>query len=80
LYVAVGWVREAHKEGIPGWVDLMPLPKWGPFGLEVAFLLPHLVLLPFTLWMAECVAKLFDEPAVRFGRWLYRRTLTPVVR
>ncbi|KAH8777279.1 acyltransferase family-domain-containing protein [Hyaloscypha finlandica] len=80
LYVAVGWVREAHKEGIPGWVDLMPLPKWGPFGLEVAFLLPHLVLLPFTLWMAECVAKLFDDPAVRFGRWLYRRTLAPVVR
>ena len=75
MYVAAGWVREVHAIGLPGWVNVMPLPKWGPFGLELAFLVPNLVNLPVTLWVAECVTKAFDEPAVRFSQWLYRRTL-----
>ncbi|PMD42204.1 hypothetical protein L207DRAFT_527140 [Hyaloscypha variabilis F] len=80
LYVAAGWVREVHVTELPGWCNILPLPKWGPYGLEVAFLLPHLILLPLTLWAAECATRLFDEPAVRFCQWLYRRTLAPVVR
>lgn len=75
LYVLVGWVRESHKVNWRGWCNAMPLPKWGPFGLEISFLLPNLVLLPFTLWVAEVVARAFDEPAVKFSQWLYRRTM-----
>lgn len=77
LYAAVGWSREAHATTIPGWINLLPLPKFGPLGLEPSFLLPHLVLLPVTLWLAEIGTRLIDEPSVTFSHWLYRWTLCP---
>ncbi|KUI60941.1 hypothetical protein VP1G_08156 [Cytospora mali] len=78
LYTAVGWTgsnRMAQLENLPGWVNRFPLPKAGPMGLEVAFLVPHLILLPVTLWCAEMVTRYLDEPAVKFAQSLYRRTL-----
>lgn len=78
IYTAVGWVGAngtAQAENIPQWVDRFPLPKYGPMGLEVAFLLPHLVLLPLTFWCAEMVTRFIDEPAVRFAQGLYLHTL-----
>ncbi|ROV96585.1 hypothetical protein VMCG_07812 [Cytospora schulzeri] len=78
IYTAVGWagsVGSGQMEGIPQWVDRLPLPMSGPLGLEVAFLVPHLILLPVTFWCAEMVTKYIDEPAVRFAQSLYRRTL-----
>ena len=77
LYVAVGWYRDAHRTAVPGWIDLFPLPKAGPFGLELSFLLPHLIILPVTLWMAELVTRAVDKPTVRFVGWAYRKTLAP---
>lgn len=77
LYVAVGWSREVHIMGLPNWVNAFPMSKQGIFGLEPAFLLPQLILLPVTLWLAEIVTKLFDEPSVRFPQWLYGKTLAP---
>jgi hypothetical protein len=59
-------------KNIPQWVDVFPLPKTGPLGLEIAFLAPHLVLLPVTFALAEVVTRAFDEPSVRFPRWLYK--------
>lgn len=82
IYTAVGWVGSngsEQAENIPQWVDRFPLPKYGPMGLEVAFLLPHLVLLPVTFWCAEVVTRFIDEPAVRFAQWFYRRTLAAPV-
>lgn len=75
VYAAVGWSREPHAVNIPEWINLLPITKAGPLGLEIGFLLPQLILLPITLWAAEIVTVLFDEPSVRFAQWLYGRTL-----
>jgi hypothetical protein len=53
------------------------MSKAGPLGLEPSFLAPHLILLPFTLWVAEVVTKLIDEPSVRFVAWLYDKMKAP---
>jgi peptidoglycan/LPS O-acetylase OafA/YrhL len=75
IYAAVGMSRPQHKEGIPGWVDKFPISKSAPMGLELAFWLPQLVILPITLYLAEVVTKLVDEPSVKFTNWAYRKTL-----
>ncbi|KAL2022520.1 hypothetical protein VTK56DRAFT_5127 [Thermocarpiscus australiensis] len=75
LYAAVGWPREARIQNLPGWYNIFRLPKSGPMGLEMAFLVPHLVLLPVTLYLAEVVTRAFDEPSVRFPQWLYKGTM-----
>ncbi|PTB68234.1 hypothetical protein BBK36DRAFT_1157905 [Trichoderma citrinoviride] len=75
LYAAVGWRTEEHLQRMPNWVDKLPLPKSGPLGLEVSFLVPHLVLLPLTLALAEAVTRWVDTPSVKFCSWLYRKTL-----
>lgn len=81
LYAAVGWSRAANvAANIPGWVDIVPLSKAGPLGLELAFLVPQLILLPLTFWVAEIVTKLFDEPSVKFAQWLYGKTLAPAAK
>lgn len=77
VYAAVGYERDSMNQGLENWRNLFPLSKAGPLGLEVAFLVPQLVLLPFTLWLAECATKMFDEPSVRFAQWAYRRALEP---
>ncbi|KAG9789518.1 hypothetical protein ABEF93_002289 [Exophiala dermatitidis] len=75
IYAAAGWHREPHVLNIPGWINLLPLPQAGPFGLELAFWLPQLILLPVTLWLAEVATNLIDGPSVTFSQWLYRKTL-----
>ncbi|KAK4153588.1 acyltransferase family-domain-containing protein [Chaetomidium leptoderma] len=72
LYAAVGWPKASRLNNIPGWVDVFPLPTSGPLGLEIAFLAPHLILLPVTFYVAEVVTRAFDEPSVRFPQWLYK--------
>jgi peptidoglycan/LPS O-acetylase OafA/YrhL len=75
IYAAVGFVRTVHEENIPGWINKFPLPKVGPLGMEPAFFLPHIILLPLTLWLAEICTRLFDEPSVTFAKWLYKKVL-----
>lgn len=75
LYAAVGWSREWHQSHTPGWVNCFPLPKGGPLGLEPSFLVLHLLVLPLTLWLAEIVTRVFDDPSNNVSRWLYNRTL-----
>jgi len=77
LYVAAGWVRASHRTGLPGWINIFPMSKAGPLGLELSFLVPHLILLPVTLWLAEILTKLLDKPTVKFTQWAYMRTLAP---
>jgi peptidoglycan/LPS O-acetylase OafA/YrhL len=78
LYVATGWYREAHEIYTPHWINRFPLSKAGPLGLELSFLAPHIILLPFSFWIAEIVTKLVDEPTVQFGQWVYAKMLPPV--
>ncbi|KAM7196627.1 Acyltransferase family domain containing protein [Rhypophila sp. PSN 637] len=75
LYAAVGWATGEQVKNIPHWVNILPLSKAGPFCLEIAFLLPNLVLLPVTLYLADVVTRCFDEPSVRFPQWLLGKTL-----
>lgn len=75
IYLAVGWTRTDNLEGLKDWMNLYPISKAGPLGLEPSFLLPHLVILPFTFWLAEIATKLFDEPSVKFSQWAFRTTL-----
>ncbi|KAF6807328.1 acyltransferase [Colletotrichum musicola] len=76
IYTAVGWWKDSEKEHLAHLVDRFLLSKVGPLGLEPAFLIPHLVLLPLTLWLAEVVTLFVDEPSVRFAQWLYGKTLS----
>jgi peptidoglycan/LPS O-acetylase OafA/YrhL len=77
IYHAVGWVRSFEKElkMYAWWINAFPLPKTGPMGLEIAFLVPHIILLPVTLWLADIVTMTVDTPSVRFSSWLYKQTL-----
>ena len=77
MYVAVGWVNENHPVALPSWINLFPLSKAGPMGLEFSLLAPNLILLPFTLWVADIVTRAVDKPSVRFAQWTYGRTLAP---
>lgn len=80
LYALVGLARSAHKDGIPQWVNKFPLPTNGPLGLELAFWLLQPVLLSLTLYFAEIVTKLVDEPSVRFTNGLYKKTTSQQTR
>ncbi|EXJ81880.1 hypothetical protein A1O1_07945 [Capronia coronata CBS 617.96] len=73
VYAATGRIRDAHAELVPAWINLCPFPSWGPFGLEVNFIMAHVVLLPVTLWLAEIVTKVIDGPTVNFAQWMYKR-------
>ena len=77
IYATVGWAREAHHEHLPGWIDKLPLSKAGPLGFDFAFWAAQLILLPVTLWLAQVVTKVFDEPSVKLAQWFYRKTLSP---
>lgn len=75
LYCAVGWYQPIHEKFLSTWINKVPLSHNGPLGLEPAFLLPHLILLPLTLWLSEIATKVIDEPSNRFAQWLYRQAL-----
>lgn len=77
IYLAVGWYREVHTTALPQYINLFPLSQKGPLGLELSFIVPHLIILPVTLWTAEVVTKLVDEQSVRFARWAYTSSLEP---
>lgn len=71
LYAAVGRANDVSMRNIPAWVDAFPLPDWGPLGLEVNTIAVHLIILPFTFWMASIAHKLFDEPGAQLANWLF---------
>ncbi|THV67074.1 hypothetical protein D6D28_07782 [Aureobasidium pullulans] len=75
LYAASGRIRREHIGIIPGWINLSPIPDAGIFGLELNFLIPQLICLAFTLWLAEIVTRCLDEPSVRFSQWLCKKIM-----
>lgn len=72
LYAATGQSKEWQFAEIPGWINRVQMPSWGPLGLELNFLVPQLILLPVTLWVAEVCTTLLDKPSIEFSRWLYK--------
>lgn len=75
LYVAAGWHTSEHLQNISQWADKLPLPRIGPTGLELSYVLPQLVLIPVTYGMAELVTRGIDTPSVKFASWFYRKAL-----
>lgn len=73
LYSAVGYSAPyaRNREMLAWWIDRFPLHTGGPMGLEPAFLVPHIILLPVTLGLADFVTKTVDEPSVRFSQWFW---------
>jgi hypothetical protein len=80
VHTAVGWHQEEQLKNLGQWADKFVLPKSGPLGLEVAFILPQIILLPVMVWLAGVVTRLVDEPSVRFCQWLYSRMLPKPVK
>lgn len=72
LLAATGRVAEHHAELMPQWINWLPLPAWGPVGMELNHIAPHLILFPFTLWLADLTTRLVDDPTIEFCRWLDR--------
>ncbi|KAF3760582.1 hypothetical protein M406DRAFT_268187 [Cryphonectria parasitica EP155] len=74
VYHAVGFVapHEETRALMAGWANKVPLPIAGPLGLEPAFLLPNILLLPITLWLSDFVTRTVDEPSVRFAQWFWK--------
>lgn len=52
-------------------MNCFPISDKGPVGLEVNTVVPHLILLPLTLWMAVVVTKLVDIPSVTLSKKLF---------
>ncbi|CAM1507722.1 Fc.00g045700.m01.CDS01 [Cosmosporella sp. VM-42] len=75
FYLATGWQTEEQLQHIPHWANKFKLPRSGPIGLEVSFLVPHILLLPITFFLADMVTRCIDTPSVKFASWLYKRTL-----
>ena len=75
LYAAVGFPSKEHYQHIPNWINRVPLPKSGPMGLEINFLLCQVILLPVTVLFADLATKGLDKPSANFAAWLYNMTL-----
>lgn len=73
LYAAVGRPRARAEETVPGWTNLFPISDAGPLGLELNALVPHVILLPLTIWLAVVVTKLIDVPSLKLSKWLFKQ-------
>ncbi|RMZ82801.1 hypothetical protein DV738_g1602, partial [Chaetothyriales sp. CBS 135597] len=71
LYAATGFGRASHALALPGWLNRFPLPKSKPFGLELAFLVPQIILIPVNFWAGEILTTFVDDPTIKFTQWLY---------
>ncbi len=77
LYLLVGWSKDEADYPLPNYFGKFPITKAGPMGLEPAFWLPQLVLLPATLWISNFVTVLIDEPSIQSAVWARNKTLRP---
>ncbi|EPE06426.1 hypothetical protein F503_02554 [Ophiostoma piceae UAMH 11346] len=72
VYYAFGWVRLESDESMEYWMHWFSLARSGPMGLELSFLVPHLILVPLTFGMANFVTKYVDDYAVSLSANLYK--------
>jgi peptidoglycan/LPS O-acetylase OafA/YrhL len=71
----LGWPHDEEDYPYPSYYNKLPISRAGPLGLEPAFWVGQLVLLPATLWVSNIVTVLIDEPSVKFAAWLRSMTL-----
>ena len=78
IYLLVGWPKDDEADipyPYPSYFQKFPISRSGPMGLEPAFWIAQLVLLPATLVVSNVVTVLIDEPSVRFASWVRRKTM-----
>ena len=75
VYLLVGFSKGEDDYPYPAYFYKLPLSKAGPMGLEPAFWIAQVVLLPATLLASNFVTVLIDEPSVRFASWARKKTL-----
>lgn len=75
VYLLLGWARGDADYIYPDYYNKVSISKAGPMGLEPAFWIAQIVLLPATLLVSNLVTVLIDEPSVRFAAWARRKTL-----
>lgn len=66
----LGWPKGEPDFQYPWYFNLLDISKEGPMGLEPAFWIGQLVLLPATLFVANLVTLTIDEPSVKFAAWV----------
>lgn len=71
LLAMVGRPHLGAQQRVPGYMNLFPMSDWGPLGLEINAVAPQLILLPCTLYLAGVVTQLFDQPSMKFSKWLF---------
>lgn len=74
--LVLGWPNSNFDIGqYPWFYNTLDISKEGPMGLEPAFWVGQLVLLPATLFVANVVTLTIDEPSVSFAAWVRRKAL-----
>ena len=71
IYAAFGRPRNRSAETAPGWVNLCPLPDFGPLGLELNYIAANIILLPLVVWIASIATKVFEAPSNKLATWLF---------
>lgn len=71
IFRVTGYLRPLTEPS--AWDSWLSIPKIGPLGMELDFLIPQLFLLPITFYIAEIACKLLDEPSVSLGNQAYIR-------
>lgn len=72
IYAAVGLVNSVAQKDIPTWwINVLTLPDWGPFGIEVNYIVAQAILATITLYTAGVVYKVLDEPSAQLANWLF---------
>lgn len=80
VYAMTGWYRvlEDHDKMLEFWINKFQLPKSGPMGLELNFLVPQIIIFPVTFMLANLVTVYVDDMAVRVPAKMYKWVCGPV--
>ncbi|CCG82290.1 Putative uncharacterized protein [Taphrina deformans PYCC 5710] len=71
MYAMVGKTLVQPDVPASPWQDFLPVPKVGPSGFDLPFIVANLVIFPVTLCAAEICMRLFDKTSVVIARRAY---------
>ena len=77
VYLVLGFDKGSDDYPYPWYYKSLDLSKAGPQGFELAFWAGQLVCLPTTLFVANVVTLLIDEPSVKLAAWVRTQTMPP---
>ncbi|EME79433.1 uncharacterized protein MYCFIDRAFT_35070 [Pseudocercospora fijiensis CIRAD86] len=75
IYAAFGRFR-GKPELYGAWANLVPLPAYGPVGMEINVVVPTIFFVVLAFGVAELATRFIDDPSVKFAQWLYRKGTT----